>query len=195
MTSSLGVFMTQRRILVDLDGVIADFHLGVQALLGLLNPDAPRIPLQARQHFRIVDDYPKQWQPVVQRICVQRGLYRCLPLMEGAKEGLLQMLDEGMDVRICTTIPSNNPNIVLEKRDWILRNLGKPFTLSAIFTKDKTLIDGRTLIDDCPTIGGALKPGWQHVIFDQPYNRWATGPRMTWNNWKETLRVNTGITR
>ena len=41
-----------------------------------------------------------------------------------------------------------------------------------ILTRDKTLVRGDILLDDAPLAkGSSLEPVWEHVYFDQPYNR------------------------
>jgi len=56
--------------------------------------------------------------------------------------------------------------------------------------KDKTLIIGDILIDDKPEIKGISTPNWEHIIFDQPYNKNITNKkRINWDNFKEVLGV------
>jgi 5'-nucleotidase len=64
---------------------------------------------------------------------------------------------------------------------------GSEFTKGVILPRDKTLVRGDVLIDDKPTIGGISTPQWRHVLFDQPYNRHLSGPRVQWENWREVL--------
>lgn len=56
-----------------------------------------------------------------------------------------------------------------------------------IVTKDKTLVHGDLLIDDKPRVTGTRSPAWQHVLYDQPYNRHVDAQRMTWSTWREVL--------
>jgi 5'-nucleotidase len=52
------------------------------------------------------------------------------------------------------------------------------------------LFCGDVLVDDKPAIRGIRMPAWRHIIFDQPYNRQAEGPRINWKNWREALLSN-----
>ena len=70
---------------------------------------------------------------------------------------------------------------------WVERHFGEAFLPRLILAKDKTWVHGDVLIDDKPEVTGSRTPTWQHVIFDQPFNRGADGPRMTWSNWREVL--------
>ncbi|HEX9597652.1 MAG TPA: hypothetical protein VF982_12285, partial [Anaerolineales bacterium] len=67
-------------------------------------------------------------------------------------------------------------------------HLGRDWISQLILSTDKTLVQGDILIDDRPEIKGAVKPVWEHVLYDQPYNRKVEGQRrLTWATWKEVL--------
>lgn len=52
-------------------------------------------------------------------------------------------------------------------------------------TNDKTIVKGDILIDDKPEPIGLEKPEWEHIIFDQPYNRYIKDKRrINCFNWK-----------
>ncbi|MDF2435444.1 MAG: 5-nucleotidase, partial [Mucilaginibacter sp.] len=71
-----------------------------------------------------------------------------------------------------------------EKAAWIEHYAGAWWTKRLILTKDKTVVRGHFLIDDKPTITGAMAPTWGHLVFDQPYNRDVIGNgRFTWTDW------------
>ena len=72
---------------------------------------------------------------------------------------------------------------------WIKEHLGQEFAERTIITRDKTLVYGDILIDDKPEVTGIHTPAWTHVVYDQPYNREATANRLTWNNYKEVLKL------
>jgi 5'-nucleotidase len=77
---------------------------------------------------------------------------------------------------------------VLEKYEWVDQHLGLAWVDRIVLTRDKTLVNGDILIDDRPQIEGAAKPTWEHVLYDQPYNRSETGKRrLTWANWRTVL--------
>jgi 5'-nucleotidase len=73
-------------------------------------------------------------------------------------------------------------------------HLGSDFTKRIILTRDKSLVRGDVLVDDKPEIRGLATPNWQHILYDQPYNRCLPGVRMTWRNWRHVLRQHVGET-
>lgn len=93
-----------------------------------------------------------------------------------------------MDVRICTSPLRQFENCVAEKFLWVERHLGRAATERMVLTRDKTLVRGDLLIDDRPSINGAVPPSWRHIVYDAPYNRHvADRPRLTWANWRNVL--------
>jgi 5'-nucleotidase len=114
-------------------------------------------------------------------------LNRDLPPITGATEALRALLEQGHDVRICTSPLNQYRNCVPEKYEWIERHLGPEFVTRMIVSKDKTIVYGDVLVDDNPSVKGLCLAKWQHVIFDQPYNRHVDGARMTQANWREVL--------
>lgn len=174
-------------ILVDMDGVIADFESGFQKAWSKLGTDFPAIPLKERVLPRVVDQYPSHLARLVAEVCQAPGFYKHLPPIPGAVAGVRAMLEQGHQVAFCTSPLTAYRNCVLEKFEWIEEHFDQGFTDRVVMTKDKTLVSGDVLIDDQPTVRGLLAPLWQHVIFDQPYNQGVPGPRMSWLSWEDAL--------
>ena len=175
-------------ILLDQDGVLADFEQGFydawQARHGAL---CPAVPLALRRTFYVRDDYPEVYRSAVQEVYTAPGFYRNLPPVAGAVEAVQALLAQGHDVRICTSPLNQWQHCVPEKYEWVERHLGAEMVHRLIVTKDKTVVYGDVLVDDNPAVVGVRQPHWRHIIFDQPYNREAVGPRMTWASWAKTL--------
>lgn len=176
------------RILIDMDGVIADFERGFLKQWQTLHADKSFVRLEDRKTFYIIDDYPSEAQHIVSGICQSSGFFRTLEPMTGAVEALAEMRQMGHSVFICTSPLSAYKNCVLEKFEWVEQHLGADWVKQIVMTKDKTIVTADVLIDDKPTIEGAAKPDWEHIIYDQPYNKTeTTRKRLTWQNWKTTL--------
>jgi len=175
-------------ILVDQDGPLADFEEEWLNRWREKYPDEFYIDHVDREDFYIHDQYPKHLRAQVDAVYHAPGFYRNLPVVKGCQEAMFEMLDMGIDVRICTAPLPAYQNCVLEKYEWIEEHLGMEFVLRTIIAPDKTLVRGDILLDDKPTVKGSMKPTWEHVLYTSPYNRRITDQkRLTWDNWKEVL--------
>lgn len=183
------------KILVDMDGVIADFERGVLDEFKRRHPDKPFIPLEKRTTFYVKDQYPIELRPLIEDIQNAPGLYRSLKPISGGLESLREMSEEGHDVFICTSPLTNYKNCVLEKYEWVDEHLGIGWVRRMILTKDKTLVKGEFLIDDRPDVIGAAVPEWEHILFGRIYNQ-MHNPKSTyswkmdsWADWREFIKA------
>lgn len=174
-------------VLVDQDGVLADFDAGVNAVLAQRYPRLPIIKPAARRSFRIRDEYPGEYLEEIKEIQASQGFILGLRPMPGALEAMNDMLAAGHDVRICTAPLTRFTNCVAEKFQWVKDNLGPHWVHRVVLTMDKTVVRGQVLIDDCPQVVGALVPTWEHVVFDAPYNVSSPGRRLTWATWRRVF--------
>jgi 5'-nucleotidase len=175
-------------ILVDQDDTLADFDGRFLELWRARYPAAPFVSPDQRRNFYLRDDYPAEHSDRLSEIYAAPGFFRNLPPIAGGLEAVQQMLALGHDVRICTAPLDQYEHCVLEKFQWIEQHLGHEFVRRIVLTYDKTLVRGRILIDDRPDIRGAVEPEWEHVLFDQPFNRQVAGKRrLNWSNWRAVL--------
>lgn len=175
------------RILVDMDGVIADFDGEFLQRWRTRHPDKVYYPLEQRTLFYVKDQYPDELKPLVAEILLEPNFFRDMMPMEGAIESLREMQSLGMDVFICSSPLTTYQNCVREKYEWVEHMLGADWVKKLILTKDKTLVRGDYLIDDKPQITGADTPTWEHILYDRPYNSNIDKRRLTWKNWKDVL--------
>jgi len=175
-------------ILLDQDGVLADFEHAFLSAWRLRYPDIAPVSYEDRKSFYILQDYPPELRDKAEALYTAPGFIRNVPPVPGAIEAFKELLALGMDVRICTSPLSQFENCVAEKYLWVEKHLGREATNRLILTKDKTLVRGDILIDDKPSITGAMRPQWRHIIYDAPYNRERRDvPRVTWQNWRNVL--------
>jgi 5'-nucleotidase len=176
------------RILVDMDGVIADLEGGFLKIWRAQYPEKHFIPSEQRTTFYMADQYPDDIKDLVHQIHVMPSFFRSLEPIEGSLKALNEMKEMGHEVFICSSPLSRFNNCVLEKYEWVDSYLGKEWVKAIILCKDKTVIKGDILIDDRPNITGCDVPSWEHVLYDQPYNRAVSNKRrLSWDNWKSVL--------
>lgn len=180
------------RILVDMDGVIADFEKESFDRYRTRYPELPFIPLKERVTFYASEDYNtrfgSEYKQIIANICNEKDFFNSLPIIEGAKEALNQMIEKGYEVFLCTSPLQNFQYCVLEKYEWINTHFGKEWVARIILTRDKTIVNGDILIDDRPEIQGSDFPKWKHILFHQPYNSQVNKPRIVmWDEWEAVV--------
>jgi len=191
--------------LIDIDNVLADFEGGFIKEWVRRHPEIPFVPLEERVHFYIRDDYSEELRPLVEEIHhYTKGFYANLPVVDGAIDALYYIKNCGKEIFLCSKPSSINKFSMIEKYEWVDKNLGPEWSRRIILTRDKTLVLGHILIDDKPDILHRQvnsKPSWEHIIFDMPYNRpeniqdpllrdyIATKKRINWKNYKEVLNI------
>lgn len=79
--------------------------------------------------------------------------------------------ETGRKVFICTFPSLENPGCIEGKMKKVKDRLGKKWLDRLILTKDKSVVNGVVLVDDKPTPAGEHTPSWEHIVFDQPWNR------------------------
>lgn len=179
---------TKKIILVDQDGVLANYLARFIEVWRSEHPEKILVPFERSLEHDIEKNYPPEYRDIIDEIVVREGFFGSFAPIDGAKEALETMLALGHDVRICTAPKRDHTFCVPEKLAWIDKYLGRKWAERTIITRDKTLVHGDILIDDKPNITGVVsRPSWEHVFYDQPYNRRFGQRRLNWSNYKEVL--------
>lgn len=196
--------MTLKRILVDMDGVIANWGARWDEELDAVGDAARNIPRHADQSsFDLNDGRTDGEKAIIASIMKTPGFYRSLEPIEGARLALKQMVKLGHDVRIVTSPWNSNPTCASDKLNWVADHYGPQWAQRVIITTDKTLVRGDILIDDKPVITGELPEygtyqeqaadtrSWEHILFDQPYNQHITHRRriLNWVDWQTISEI------
>jgi 5'-nucleotidase len=165
-------------VLVDMDGVLADFDGEVLARLNDRYGDSIQ-PLELDPPaFYTAENFRAEDQAQVWGISNEPRFVAELPLVENALDGWERILEAGFTPQICSKpIPKEfYPTCEAEKREWLEEHVVPRFGMwvvdTAIFTTDKTLCPGAVLIDDNPPhlIKNAARASWKQVVFHRPCN-------------------------
>lgn len=159
------------RILVDLDGTIADWGAEYGRQLDKFGAEADALPRHRDQvSFNLNAGRSKREREIIAAVLNAPDFYRNLAPIAGAKTALRAALKDGHDIRFVTSPWVSNPTCASDKLNWIVKHYGAHWGQRVVITTDKTLVYGDILVDDKPYITGSMTPAWEHVLFTQPYN-------------------------
>jgi 5'-nucleotidase len=143
--------MTDKKIVfIDMDGVLADFDRGTKEWLEKTDS------FYYHRYKNKPDHIP--------------GIFRTLPLIEGAKEAITKLhRSNKFNLYIATAASWGNPSANTDKRLWIEDHFGSIFKKKMVITHLKDHLYGDYLIDDRIHNGagkfGVLTQRGEHVHF------------------------------
>ena len=184
----------QPTVLVDMDGVLADWTAGVfdkmrsiaqeTGYLGILPTPSQLVS------FNVEECFTGQQLALFKQAMHSPGLYRALKPIPGGFEALAGLEAAGVHVKLCTSPDLENPTCADDKLAWVAWYGGRKLAGDTVITKDKTSVRGHLLVDDKPSITGSFAPQWAQVLFTQPYNTHVSLPRLhTWADWSLLLEL------
>jgi len=180
-------------VLVDMDNTLCNYEDAFERTMKAKYPEVDIVPAEKRLNWDISKDYPAEHQEKVKSINGVPGFFLNMKPNKGGVEALKAMAAAGHQVLIVSAPdPDFTAQCSDEKYRWVAKHLGNDWLPRVILTRDKTTVRGDFLIDDKPHCdAGSLKPEWEHVVFDQTYNKSKAGcPRLSgWENVMETLGV------
>jgi len=197
----------EKVVLVDMDGVIADFERQFLDLWRTRHPEAKWIPIvKRRSHYTDMDPSKVYDKARTHAILGNADeLYATMRPIEGALEALKEMdTNPKINVKICTA-PFGDGEVkkrcIDAKRKWIRKHLGTKWLSEEKFicVKNKVRVPGHILVDDKPDpsshwriSSSKVGPTWTHVVFTQPFNKkhisCKNKPRLNhWTKWRAVL--------
>lgn len=190
---------TNLPILLDQDGVLADFVTGLYRVLERELSSSHFLALPDPHNLKrfYIDECVDTGDPdldaylkhQVQKAVNTPNLFADLPLIPGAafyaKQLEAQAKTHGFDVIVCTAPHVENSTCHSDKAKWLFEHFGLSWCKNAVMTHDKTLVQGIVLLDDKPNVVGRVKPTWEHLVFDTPYNRTQHDSRVRIDGWSE----------
>lgn len=154
-------------VLVDMDGVLADFDGPLFRYFGAELDCTPETQI----HRFLTNHLPDEWLRRQMRAMVEGNRWFArLPVMPGAKEGVKYLQDAGHDVWIVSKPLEASRSCASDKFEWVEEHFPS-LVGKLILAPDKGLVKGDYLIDD------AIKPSWleyatwEPIVFDHPWNR------------------------
>ncbi len=156
----------QRTVLVDMDGVMADFDSAT-----LVN--VPQDLIIPRSQFYVAHDYPEDLRPSIEAVYNSPEFFENLETMQGIHEGWQAMLDNGYLPRVASAPLDSNRNAIEGKIKWLNRvmvpHFGAGVVEDAIIDKNKWKYSALAIIDDNPVIrkgvNGIESAEWEHILF------------------------------
>lgn len=185
----------QKRILVDMDNVLADFDARMIELWhGLWPHDNIAKHVIGRTQLEFPTDRNiENMSTKFKQIFYGKDFFKGMKPVDAPHYllALEHMLGSDIDVRILTSAGRKASHAFSEKAHWVAQHLGKEWVERLIISPDKHMVDGDILIDDIAEPRGSDQPhSWEHVVFDQSYNQHVTGKRrLNWRNYQEVLEI------
>mmetsp|Transcript_30500 Transcript_30500/g.62074 ORF Transcript_30500/g.62074 Transcript_30500/m.62074 type:complete len:237 (+) Transcript_30500:292-1002(+) len=186
------VNMAKITVLVDMDGVIADFDTRALEILQQRLPSWDIMPRSEISRFPLAANFKKSSHKAkIRSMFLEEGFFASLPPIPGAINALKEMhAHPSLDVFICSAPIATSTFCASEKMGWVKEHLGQEWVRRTILTSDKSLVRGDILIDDAPEAkAAAMPPSWEHVYFTQPYNKELQGKRriLCWDQWRHVI--------
>ena len=173
------------RVLLDCDGVLADFARPVIAHINeLMGTSHTLEDLDQWDIMGALNVPPDVADEAYGRVKAENGCYT-LPVYDGAKDGV-RLLEQVADVYIVTS-PMQSPHWADERRRWLTTHFGIGYKRQ-VQASAKELVAGDFLIDDKSEtlwLWAAAFPNGVPVLWHHESNRFDMWPHKRTRDWQE----------
>lgn len=182
-----------KRILLDVDGVVADF-IG-KTFQDLVAEGGPAHTAEDLQEWDLHVLVHEKWDATMESFWHREGWVDTMHPYQGAREGVHALRDAGHEVYWVTTAMHAAPFWMWERRQWLLREMDAT-DHDILFASHKHIVLGDIFVDDKPanvSRWAQAHPKGHGVLWAQPWNRLATfssGGRT--NKWENILHLADG---
>lgn len=177
------------RVLVDVDGVVADLMGGFELFIR----DRFRLELRPREitTFKIVNSPAHQQLHGQVDLNRQLADFLALPnvyhdyvdLVPGAQAGILELIDAGVEVAFVTATLHESPESYASKYRWLTKRFGRMPVISCPAEQKHWFTADYGVDDRADTCDRWRDAGIRPLLFRQPWNEAAEGTRTY--DWEE----------
>ena len=188
---------------LDLDGVVGDYEAAFRASVARQKGvPASTIPRQESWSYA-GSSWPiathEEYIDLHRTAVMQDRIFRDMPLIGGASDGLWRLSDAGVWVRVITSrliFNSGHARVVADTVEFLDQGVSGPATpgrkaipyRDICFIGEKASVGCDLYVDDAPHNIAALRAeGAEVICFSQPYNLHVEGPRA--DNWVELVSM------
>ena len=155
-------------VLIDLDGVCADFNGAAWDFCNLNGLIVNCEQGQERHHYLTDHIQNKNHRRLLRDHIDNTPFFRDLNPIEGAIDGV-RRLAELVEIWLVSKPLEVNSTCHSDKHNWVTKHLPE-LSDRLILAGDKSLVNGDILLDDAPKPKWFPRADWQPVVFNQPYN-------------------------
>lgn len=154
-------------ILLDLDGVVADFRASVVEQYNFLTGE--NIKQRDLVYYKTAKCVSNP--AIINKIINSPGFMRGLKPIDGAIDAINELHRKGHEI-VFVSNGSNCPTSGHEKREWLKYYFSKTWKIAPlIITYYKHYVRGDCLLDDRASNLENLYPDCKRLLFDAPYNQ------------------------
>ncbi|MGB1016084.1 MAG: 5' nucleotidase, NT5C type [Nannocystaceae bacterium] len=180
--------MTRPTVLLDVDGVVADFTAQILRLTHSLF-DRRFTPEDVTEwdYKSALGLSDKEWR-LVSTIIGSKDFAFELPVYPGAISGV-QDLAKVADIYFVTSDWRTSPTWVYDRNRWLELRFGRELGKQVIHTSHKHLVRGDVFVDDKPSNVAAWASAWPSgipVLWKRPYN---DGVSNSWEALRQTVEM------